>query len=157
MIHFLNDKNFFFMKVDGNIHTCLENNLFHNIQNIKFSLNPSCTVHKLKVKPGQIGSAWEWSHCKGLKKLSTAISFWFWISEKFSKFWAASYKNASNPPSYSAHWSHVHKPRSFPLNRAPKNARKSTIVFWITAREQNIQNWNLKNIKNLKRLMSFLR
>ncbi len=38
------------MKVDGNICTCLlfclANNLLHNIQNIKFSLNPSC---KLKI------------------------------------------------------------------------------------------------------------
>ncbi len=139
MINFLNDKNFFFMKVDGNIQTCLENNLFHNIQNITFSLNPSCTVHRLKVKPGQIGSAWEWSHCKGLKK---SISFWFWILEKFSKFWAASYKvvvvrffisifipNASNPPSYSAHRSHVHKPRSFPLNSAPKMPKSQQLFF----------------------------
>jgi hypothetical protein len=119
----------------------------HNIQNMKFSFNPSCTVHTWKVKPGQIGSAWEWSHWIGLKKSSTAISFWFWILEKFSKFWAASHENASNPPSYSAHGLHVHKPRSFPLNRAPQKARKSTIVLWITAREQNVQNWNLQNQK----------
>ncbi len=46
--------------------------------------------------------------------------FWFWIFEKTSKFWATSYKNASNPPTYWNHGLYGHIPQSFPLNRAPK-------------------------------------
>ncbi len=46
--------------------------------------------------------------------------FWFWIFEKASKFWGASYKNASNPPTCWDHGLYGHIPRSFPPNRAPK-------------------------------------
>ncbi len=59
----------------------------------------------LKVPSGQIGSVWEWYHyrqaLKEEERTSTAVGFFiflfhFWIFEKTSKFWAASYKNESN-------------------------------------------------------------
>ncbi len=62
----------------------------------------------LKVQSGQIGSAWEWYYWIGLKKdincyMVLIFLFWSWIFENSSKFWAASYKNASNPPSCCDH------------------------------------------------------
>ncbi len=40
--------------------------------------------------------------------------------EKTLKFWAASYKNASNPPTYLTNTGYGHKAQSLSLNRAPK-------------------------------------
>ncbi len=79
----------------------------------------------LKVPSGQIGSASEWYHWKGLEEdinryRFLIFDFWFWIFGKTSKFWAASYKNASNPPTCWDHGLYGHIPQSFPPNRATK-------------------------------------
>ncbi len=59
--------------------------------------------NNLKVLSGQIGSAWEWYHWIGIEKNIDRYNFFifyfkfhFWIFEKTSKFWAASYKNEPN-------------------------------------------------------------
>ncbi len=76
----------------------------------------------LKVPSGQIGSASDWYHWKGLEKDINCYRififyFWFWIFEKTSELWAASYTNASNPPTCWDHGLYVHIPRSFPPMR----------------------------------------
>ncbi len=75
----------------------------------------------LKVPSGLIGSAWEWYHWKGIEKdinryRFLIFKFWSWIFEKTSKFWAASYKNATNPP-------------TFPPNRSQKMQESKQLVF----------------------------
>ncbi len=80
-------------------------------------------VVKGTIQPDWISS--EWYYWKGLKKDINCyrfliFDFWFWIFEKTSKFLAASYKNASNPPTYWDHGLYGHIPRSFLTNRAPK-------------------------------------
>ncbi len=59
------------------------------------------TPSYFKVPSGQIGSAWEWYHWIGLEKninryMFLIFSIHFWIFEKTSKFWTASYRNESN-------------------------------------------------------------
>ncbi len=54
------------------------------------------------------------------------------------KFWAAPYKNASNPRTCWNHGLYGHKLQSFSSRRVSKNAEKSTIVLWITACEKYI-------------------
>jgi hypothetical protein len=46
-----------------------------------------------------------------------------------SKFLSASYKNASNPPTYSAHGLNGHKQRSFSPNRAPEMRENQQFLF----------------------------
>ena len=55
--------------------------------------------------------------------------FKFWIFEKTSKFWAASYKNASNHPTCWDHRLYGHKPQSFSPNRAPKMQASHQMFF----------------------------
>ncbi len=55
--------------------------------------------------------------------------------EKSSKFWAAKYKIASNPPARLDHSLYVHKPWSFLPNRALKMRERTTIALRITACE----------------------
>jgi hypothetical protein len=80
----------------------------------------------LKVPSGQIGSASEWYHWKGLEEdinryRFLIFDFWFWIFDKTSNFWAASYKNASNPQELVGITGCMGTYRkSFPPNRAPK-------------------------------------
>jgi hypothetical protein len=45
------------------------------------------------------------------------------------KFWAASWKKASNPPACSDHGLHVLKPLSFSPNRAPKMRERYQLFF----------------------------
>ncbi len=81
-------------------------------------------TNMLKVLSAQTGSASEYSIIgKALKKTSTSLVFDFLIlvlNIWTSKFWATSYKNASNPPTYWDNGLYGHKPQSFPPNRAPK-------------------------------------
>jgi hypothetical protein len=80
-----------------------------NLQNWGLTVQGSLffTPNALKLKGtvyGQMGSAWEWYHWmdtgQAFKMSSTAIDFViykfsFWIFQKTSKVYAASYKNAS--------------------------------------------------------------
>ena len=87
----------------------------------------------LKVLSGQIGSA-SVSLERPWKRHQPLYFFYFFIFKilnflKTSKFWAASYKNASNPPTCWDHGLYGHKPRSFPPNRTPK-MRESQQLSW---------------------------
>ncbi len=46
-----------------------------------------------------------------------------------SKYWAASYKNAFNPPTCWDHGLYSHKPQSFPPNQSPKMRESQQLVF----------------------------
>ncbi len=118
-----------------------EYNGLHNFPTLVIPLN-------FKVQYSQIGSASEWYHWKGLEKDINRYRFfifyfWFWIFEKSSKFWAASYKNASNPPTCWDHGLYGHKPQSFLPNRAPEmqEIQQLFLGLWLVSRilEENQQ------------------
>ncbi len=78
-------------------------------------------------------SAWEWHLWIRLEKNINRYRFWFLILIlnfwKTSKFWAASYKNAYNPPTCWDHGLYGHEPQSFPPNQSPKMRESQQLVF----------------------------
>ncbi len=104
----------------------------------------------LQVPCGQIGSAWEWYHWIGLKKVLNGYRFLiFNFSLQFLE------RHQSSEPLYTKMsltscllgsrfvWAQT---VIFSAEPYSKNARKSTIVLWITSREQNM--WRIPTSRN---------
>jgi hypothetical protein len=71
---------------------------------------------------------------QALTRTSTAKGFLFFnfsfeYLKRLSKFWTASNKSASIPPSYLAHGLYEHKPISFLPNRSPKMRESQQLFF----------------------------
>ncbi len=86
-----------------------------------------------KVPSNRIGSSCKWYHSIGLEKDINHYrsSIFIFSFEKTSKFWVASYKNASNHPTCWDHGLYGHKWRSFPPNHAPKMRGSLDYGSWL--------------------------
>ncbi len=69
--------------------------------------------------------------------------------EKTLKFWAGSYKNASNPPTYLTNTGCGHKAQSLSLNRAPKMREIQQFFFRLRLVSKSLKNTNNPQSKPL--------